>query len=398
MKKTLLLSVVASTMIMAGGDIAPVEPVVEAPAAAAAWSTSGKAVLFYQTRDSGTVDLFDQTASSANVGLQLTATNSDVFAGIGAGVSLNGLGTLGLDEDVVATPMQKAGELNGAYFSEAYLTYATGNTSFKVGRQTLPKALSPFAFSEGWSVFPNTFNAALVVNSDIENTTLVGAFVRDHNSMAGSNGEMNEFASLNEDRGAYMLTAQNKSIDGVTLTGTWYYMADYTANDNANVLWGDAKFGVAGLNMAVQAGSVMNDDVAEETTAYGAKVSGNVADFALSLAYSSVNDGDVTVTNLAGIKTPLYTQAILNQGYIQGDSDTFLVKAGTKALGGSVGVYYNYSDLGDTLFTADDYSEFAATYKTKMGDNTTLFAAYVNSEEDGADSRNFVRFWARYNF
>ncbi len=31
MKKTLLLSVVASTMIMAGGDIAPVEPVVEAP-------------------------------------------------------------------------------------------------------------------------------------------------------------------------------------------------------------------------------------------------------------------------------------------------------------------------------------------------------------------------------
>ncbi len=32
MKKTLLLSVVASTMIMAGGDIAPVEPVVEAPA------------------------------------------------------------------------------------------------------------------------------------------------------------------------------------------------------------------------------------------------------------------------------------------------------------------------------------------------------------------------------
>ncbi|MDQ1325057.1 MAG: hypothetical protein QG564_181, partial [Campylobacterota bacterium] len=34
MKKTLLLSVVASTMIMAGGDIAPVEPAVETPAPA----------------------------------------------------------------------------------------------------------------------------------------------------------------------------------------------------------------------------------------------------------------------------------------------------------------------------------------------------------------------------
>jgi len=33
MKKTLLLSVLASTMIMAGGDIAPVEPMVETPSA-----------------------------------------------------------------------------------------------------------------------------------------------------------------------------------------------------------------------------------------------------------------------------------------------------------------------------------------------------------------------------
>ena len=38
MKKTLLLSVVASTMIMAGGDIAPVEPVVEAPAVVSGWA------------------------------------------------------------------------------------------------------------------------------------------------------------------------------------------------------------------------------------------------------------------------------------------------------------------------------------------------------------------------
>ena len=36
MKRIVILSVVASTMIMAGGDIAPVEPVVEAPAPVAA--------------------------------------------------------------------------------------------------------------------------------------------------------------------------------------------------------------------------------------------------------------------------------------------------------------------------------------------------------------------------
>ena len=50
MKKILLLSVVASTMIMAGGDIAPVEPVVEAPIAEA-WNFDGDMVAYTQTAD-----------------------------------------------------------------------------------------------------------------------------------------------------------------------------------------------------------------------------------------------------------------------------------------------------------------------------------------------------------
>jgi hypothetical protein len=92
MKKTLLLSVVASTMIMAGGDIAPVEPVVEAPAVeAAGWEFGGNAVVYYQTADKwyGDYSLFDQEASAADAGIQLRATNSDVFAGVGMGFAVN---------------------------------------------------------------------------------------------------------------------------------------------------------------------------------------------------------------------------------------------------------------------------------------------------------------------
>ncbi|HEO98145.1 MAG TPA: outer membrane porin, OprD family, partial [Epsilonproteobacteria bacterium] len=58
MKKALLLSVVASSMIMAGGDIAPVEPAVETPApAVSGWEFSGTGVVYYQTSDTfvGTV-------------------------------------------------------------------------------------------------------------------------------------------------------------------------------------------------------------------------------------------------------------------------------------------------------------------------------------------------------
>ena len=40
-------------------------------------------------------------------------------------------------------------------------------------------------------------------------------------------------------------------------------------------------------------------------------------------------------------------------------------------------------------------------YKTKVGENTKLFAAFINQNDDrqGAnDSQNFVRVWARYSF
>ena len=62
MKKTLLLSVVASAVVMAGGDIAPVEPAVEAPVVeetASNWDFNGQAVIYYQTTDKGAAnDLF----------------------------------------------------------------------------------------------------------------------------------------------------------------------------------------------------------------------------------------------------------------------------------------------------------------------------------------------------
>ena len=131
--------------------------------------------------------------------------------------------------------------------------------------------------------------------------------------------------------------------------------------------------------------------------------------FDASLAYSTVDDGTVDAVNFGtGVKSPLYTQAILNQNTIRRDSDTFKVTLGAKALGGKfTGVYIN-SDLGDTANAsvfgnkggAGTYQETELIYKTKIGQNTTLFAAYINQNDDrqADDSQNFFRVWGRYNF
>jgi len=416
MKKTLLLSVVASTMIMAGGDIvAPVEPVIETPAVAqdcGDWKFSGQGVVYYQTTDfvdalkTGEPDLFEQTSSLANVGLQLRAINKDIFAGIGAGVELTGLGTWGLEEDVVGKTMQTPAK--GGWVSQAYLTYAMGNTNFTIGRQELPKALSPFAFSEGWNVFKNTFDAGLVVNTDLPNTTLVGAIVFKANGNGIAN-DMSSFSSINpdgdsgDDTPVFMLTAQNKSIEGLTLTGTVYQSSEFAGDEDLLALWGDAKFNVGNFGIGLQGGSidVGQDDVA---VALGAKASGKFGNFGACIGFSST-DENAAFANLGGVKTPLYTQMILNQGVIKTDTD--YIKVGTKVknvLGGMIKVNYGYAlahhdDIADGA--DNNPSELDVIYKTKVfNKSTTLLAAYImiDPDVDGADNKNVIRVWGRYNF
>jgi len=420
MKKTLLLSVVASTMIMAGGDIAPVEPVVEAAAPVATstsgWNFNGQGVVYYQTADNwGNGSVFDQGPADENTGwatavagIQLGAVNKNLLGPIGAGVELSGLSSIGLENDVVSGLVQSAtGDLTGAAITQAYLTAGLGNTSLKIGRQRLPLSLSPFAFSESWNVFKNTFEAGLLVNSDIPSTTLVYAYVTRSNH---SIKPLSDFSKINENGDVvHMITAQNKSIDGLTLTGSWYLAPDMISNGNdVNVLWGDAKFAMGDYSFGLQGGQI-SPDTLDDTTAFGAKMAATFGMFDASLAYSTVDDGTIDVVNFGtGVKSPLYTQAILNQNTLRRDADTFKIALGAKALGGKfTGVYIN-SDLGDTAHAsvfgnqdgAGTYQEIELIYKTKIGQNATLLAAYINQNDDrqADDSQNFFRVWGRYNF
>ncbi len=431
MKKTLLLSVVASTMIMAGGDIAPVEPVVEAPAAAAAWEFSGQGVVYYQTDDS--VDLFDQDSSAATAGIQLKAANSDVIGGIGAGFTVNGVSTLNLENYLVSGVMQATGNphvsdvdgfTDGGWIGEAYLTYGFGNTSIKAGRQTLPKALSPFAFSESWNVFENTYDAVLAVNTDITDTALVYAFVAGNNVNSMMLSDLTDFNSLNNEDGLHMLTVQNKSISDLTLTGTWYYGTDFADGENdINILWGDAQYNAASFNLGLQGGQVSHDAFDDDITSFGAKIGTTFAGINAEVAYSTVNDGGLPLTqegghvpmgfgafNLGGTTSALYTTTILDQlgtsALMNFDSDKFVVKANMDALGGNISALYANADIfgGDV-----NVDEFNLGYATNITDNFGISATYAYFDADAelvvdgesmyaeGDS-NLVRLIANYRF
>ncbi len=413
MKKTLLLSVVASTMIMAGGDIAPVEPVVEAPApVASGWEFGGNAVAYYQTMDVADVaDLFDSETSLGNTGVQLRATNADVVAGIGAGIEVNGLAELPFVADWYSQNPTNDVDHAGGWISQAYLTYGFGNTSIKVGRQTLPKALSPFAFSEDWNVFANTFDAALVVNTDITDTALVYAFVKSANVNSQFGTPMNQFNDLNENDGVHMLTVQNKSIANLTLTGSWYYATDFADGMNdLNILWGDAAYDAGSFNVAVQGGQVTHDAFDTlgngDHTSFGAKIAGAVGPVNAEVDYSTVNDGGILGlatggVNLGGTTSALYTTTLADELFtaqlMNYDADKWVVRANMDALGGNISAAYAMVSGNDLV--QGDVNEFDLGYSANVTDNLGVSAIYANIDPDLAtDSMDVVRVIANYKF
>lgn len=451
--KLSLIAALAVSTAIAGGDIAPIEPAPIVLEEFPNWEFSGQAVLYFQTLDKfGNADLFAQDASLASAGIQLNAVGKFDY-GLSVGAQVTGLGTLGLQNEVVSNIMQSAdGNLNGGAVTKLWGAWSNESTTVKGGRVELPKSLSPFAWSEGWNVFKNTYEAALIINTSLPDTVLVGAWVDGANQNGvgawGGNGNwamhpnftlpinhggasnLNAFNKVNGTDGIFMATAQNKSVEGLTVTGSLYYAANLVDNlvnkieqiegaplsagtgDAATILWGDVSYATDSLpvTFGVQGGNIDVGNDTESTTAWGAKIGGNISMFSLSAAYSSVDEGATGVFNVGGVKTPLYTQMILNQGFIASNADTFLVKGTVKALSGKWIAQYGGTTMNDRGVLGDvDYGEFDFIYKTKVwNDRISLLAAYVYQDLDSKlvddvivddlDGNNVLRFWARYNF
>jgi len=393
------LSLVA---ILAGGMVSVLNAEVDL-------KTDGQAVIYYQTADNfGDADLFDHAPNSrANAGLQINI-NSDLGNGFGFGYQGTFLGTLGLEKNAVGGVMQQAGEdLNDFATTKVFLTKKIGNTTLKFGRQALPKSLSPLAFSENWNVFQNTFDGMIAINSDIPDTTIVGAYVSKSNhhggvAGAGNLGEFNDMADGALPSGGYMVTIANKSAKQVPITLSYYSLPDIAGGEGGYAIWGDVQVD-AGIpvKFGLQGGQISPENNLEETTAFGAKITGKAGPLGVTLAYSTVDDGDIPIQNVGtGVKTPLYTQMILNQKAIKKDADTAMFKLAMQAGPGKAIAQYSMTTANEKNINGDgnDYNELDLIYKFKALGANMLVAYVMQDFENQDDPNNIIRFWTRYNF
>jgi len=388
----------------------------------------GSVKLWYQTTDMTAYSneastaaakndgLFKQAGASGDLVAKLRATG-DLTKKVGFGTTFYSATTLGLENNLVSGEALTLGSTNDAagitngdsnlpmWLGEAYMTYKAGKTIAKIGRQELD---TPLAFTETWNAAPNTFEAAVLLNQDLPETTLVGAYVSRGNGAAGTTvgksflaygntGNTYAPGTATTGAGAYAAGVVTTLIP-MTTAQAWYY----DVIDVANAFWlqADAKLPY-GLGLGLQyagvnaAGEVKNVTLAglkdKNTDAFAVKLSGSVVGVNLAASYATVSSGVIPVGNTATgfTKTKLYTASILCDGRVaaQPDVDSWKIEASTKLAGFDLGASYGSYDVKenkDGLRAFDVYgldksknpSELDLSIGTKI-DDINLVAYYI---------------------
>lgn len=361
--------------------------------------------------------------SIANTMLNVGVT-MDLLPNLSMGASATALSTLGLDGNLVSgVPSNTQGVRDGKdgraangesatdeqwWMRELWLAYTMGKTTAKIGRQELN---TPLAFTEKWNVVDNTFDAVVLMNQDIADTTLVGAFVGKTNSAQNGgtvtyDGRFNSFA----DHGAVAFGAINKSVPNTTLQA-WYY--DVTSLADAVWLQGDTKLidgmlelGGQFAHMDPDNGNTANKNVGsgKSTNIAAGKVALNVVNSTFYAAYSQAFKGDnsTNFSNVAtGDKSNIYTA--MGSIYFDGEhttrSDTkaWKIGASTKAVPGvTLSTSYAQAKQGDNdgrrtgavagvANSRHDFAAFDFIAATKVGpvDLTAIYTNYKIKYVDG---------------
>ncbi len=330
---------------------------------------------------------------------------------------------------------------------EAYLQYKRGKTVFKGGRQKLN---TPLAGADDARMLPNLFEAYLLSNTDIPDTTLVvghvtrfaqGTFGRVYTGgiLAATGGysavDARDQVGSFENMGKY---AVGTHTDGVSvasatytgITGLKVQLWDYYAYDILNAVYGqlDYSMKLGSVKPFIAGQFIKEDELGDKLLSnlggdgkidslyWAAKAGLSIENFTAYLAYSQTGankSGDAAYAN--AIITPWGGMPAFTQGMVT----RHMFLAGTKA--SKAAVSYNWKGFGPDLstilyyanfdmadfngYTSDDASEagFDLIYNTGFVKNLQLrlrgnFTTDFYVANNGAVDWDEYRFIVNYNF
>ncbi|MFA6143235.1 MAG: OprD family outer membrane porin [Sulfurimonas sp.] len=304
------------------------------------------------------------------------------------GVSLNGsdrsFATSNVSNRELDPTILGANKQNDIYLGEAYLQYKNQNTTFKGGRQKLD---TPMAGSDDARMLPNLFEAYVISNTDVKDTTLIaaqvtkfaaGTFANAYNFTSGTSGQALALTSgysgvtnATDNVGQFTNMGQyaiGKNTDGVTVAAAVYtgikglklQVWDYYAHDILNAVYGEANYGWSYASTVapyVAAQYIREDNVGADYAGkvksdfMAAKVGTKVANFDIygAISQNSKDSGAAanggTISPWGGM--PAYTQGMVTRHQFMAGTDA-LKFSGT----------YDWKTFGVNLTTGAYYAQF----------------------------------------
>jgi len=382
--RSIALSIVAvvalSSCMVAGGDITPI--VVEPKEDYGKFSGQLRAFYIDRAYDGSLTTHRDALAFGGWIGY-----DSPEWNGLSMGVKFYATEGVKIKDDIDPSLYGDALS-NYGFIGEAYLNYKLGNTTLKIGRQKLN---TPLAGADDARMLPNLFEAVVVKNTDIEDTTLllahvtreaVGTFgnvysmngttakaIASQRALAiqsgygigyklGTNGNFTTMGEIALGAGTDTVGVSAgaiiyKGIDGVTLQ-LW----DYYAHDILNAIYAQADLSwncllSDDIKMKASAQYINQTEVGDklagvvDSNYWAVKLGAGYGNISASVAYSQTADS--TGNQNGGILTPWGGMPAFTQGMVtrhQFFADTTATK---------VALTYNMQDLTGLNLKATGY-------------------------------------------
>ena len=357
---------------------------------------SGDAKLFYDTVDKNKNNLFDKAGASGQAAASLSIS-TDLMKGVSAGTKVTALSTLGLEHQLVNNVWEGTNGITDSYIvNDLWVAATAGKTTTKIGRMELD---TPLVFTEKWSIVENTFEAAVVINQNIPDTTIVGAYVGGSNSQSVGAADTNASANViqgikNEStfnqfyKGAYAIGAINNSWKPLTAQA-WYFGATSTTT----AYWLEADLDMEGFLLGAQytgIGKINGVSTSKSSDAFAVMAGYEMKDtFTAKVSYSQTGKDAGAGFNLAGSgQSKFYTEAWWNYGKVtQADTTAYNVTVEapiTDIL--DLGLYYTNADH-NAENSAGDLQEITLSATRTFGslDTSFVFSNITLGADDNYD-------------
>lgn len=404
---------------------------------------SGNVKLFYGTMDSDNTagltnaasqpsnaktSFFDADGAYGNAAVTLELT-TDLTKGVSAGAKTTYITTLGIENNLVSNTWSNAHGVtanpaanfsggyqldDSMYVGELWLAGTAFDTTAKIGRQSLD---TPLAFTETWGIDENTFEAAVLINQSIPDTTIVGAWIgKSNGSMddvttsltinalnAGQAGYLSKGGKFNTfgTDGVYAAGAINNSFEPLTVQA-WYYSLQRLAD----AYWLQADLNIEGILAGAQYTQIDVDGAADKDEAYALMLGYAAKDIAtFKAAYSAVDKkGAIGVGNVATStrESKLYTEMLWAKGVVSvTGAKTYSLSADADVMG--VGLLAAYYDTEvKTAGSKETVREIALKASKSFGPLDTslafIFDNYKDKNNNIKEDTNHLQVYLTYNF